>query len=114
MNALKAIVPALSVLREGAALTNPEAWKNAQVVGSFLAALVVLAESFGVPIPFADSLVSKAAIIIATLANAFFTVATTEKIGLPAREDASSSAAVERVREPELSSGTGDIGHGDR
>jgi hypothetical protein len=83
---LKSIVPALSVLRKGAALANPESWKNAQVIGSFLAALVVLAESFGVPIPFADDLVSRAAIIIATLANAFFTVATTEKIGFPSDE----------------------------
>ncbi len=112
MNALKAIVLILAVLRKGSALTNPESWKNAQVVGSFLAALVVLAESFGVPIPFADDWVSKAAIVIATLANAFFTVATTEKIGLPSREGASSGAAVERVRESDMPSQGG--GYGDK
>lgn len=83
MNLMKAVIPALVALRKGAALNDPESWKNAQVVGSFLAALVVLAQALGVPIPFADDWVAHAAIIIATLANAFCTVATTEKIGLP-------------------------------
>lgn len=79
---MKPVILAIDVLKKGAMLTNPEAWKNAQVVSSFLAALVVLAEAFGVSVPFADDWVSKAAIIIAALANAWVTVATTEKIGL--------------------------------
>ena len=81
----------IAVLRQGTMLTNPETWKERQVlvnvVAGFLTALYMLARSQGwitVEVDNAALLEIGAALgaILFTGYNVFFTVATTKKIGL--------------------------------
>ena len=81
----------IAVLRQGTMLTNPETWKERQVlvnvVAGFLTALYMLARSQGwiaIEVDNAALLEIGAALgaILFTGYNVFFTVATTKKIGL--------------------------------
>ena len=82
----------IAVLRQGTMLTNPETWKERQVlinvVAGFLTALYMLARAQGWIAIEVDNaalldLGSAAGAILYTAVNVFFTVATTDKIGLP-------------------------------
>lgn len=87
----------LAVLRQGAALTNPATWKERQVlvnvVSGFLTALYMLALSQGWIALEVDNaaimdLGSAVGVVLYTAFNVFFTVATTDKIGLPGPDPA--------------------------
>lgn len=80
---LKAIQATVQALKAGHELANPSAWKNAQTVASLLAALVALLWALGFRIQaMPDDLLAVAG-IIAAIANAYFTIATSRKVGLP-------------------------------
>lgn len=85
MNRIAAVTSALAALRAGRELTNAAAWKKGQTVVNLLTALVALAAALGYPLPVtADGVYAIAGLLVAG-ANAYLTVATTSKIGLPAR-----------------------------
>jgi hypothetical protein len=89
MNKLFAFI---SVLRKGKAVANPSAWKAGQVTGSvvagLLASIVVLAKAFGYELPLTDEEIlaigSSIVAIVGLFISPALTVATTEKICLPA------------------------------
>ncbi len=83
MNILAAIKPAFTVLKQGQALANPAAWKNAQVLANLLSALIVLLNVFGVHFGLDSDSVNLVAGGIAAIANAYLTAATSEKVGVP-------------------------------
>lgn len=86
MNLFALIKPAFTVLREGESLTHAESWKNAQTIGNLLAALVAILGVCGVRLGLSNDDVMLIAGAIAALANAYFTVSTSEKVGVPAIE----------------------------
>ncbi len=83
MNLLALIKPAFTVLYHGQSLTNAETWKNAQALTNLGIAIGAIMAAFipGLEIP-AD-VVGNIAVAIAGLANWYFTLATSEKVGLP-------------------------------
>ena len=83
MNILAAIKPAFAVLKQGRALANPAAWKNAQVLANLLSALIVLLNVFGIHFGLDSDSINLIAGGIAALANAYLTAATSEKVGVP-------------------------------
>lgn len=92
-----------SVLLVGHELSKPGAWKNAQLWASLLIALFGVAEAFGFIINVSEDATLGFAVTVLGLVNAFVTVATTKKIGLPTRElppiDLVSTPTPGRVRE---------------
>ena len=86
-------------LQAGKEMANAETWKRAQVWTSNLTILlgagVSIASAMGYPIPLTPdqitTLVSAVAVLVG-LFNAYTTVATTSRIGLPARSDADPAA----------------------
>jgi len=84
---MKKLRAAFGVLLVGRQLAKPEAWKNSQLWGSLLIALFGLAEAFGVFIQVSDDAAVGFAMTVAGLINAFLTVSTTKKIGLPCDEE---------------------------
>jgi len=83
MNILSIIKPAFVVLKQGQALANPAAWKNAQVLANLLSALIVLLNVFGIHFGLDSDSVNLVAGGIAAIANAYLTAATSEKVGVP-------------------------------
>jgi len=86
-NPMKKIKAAFSVLLVGREIARPGAWKNGQLWGSLLIALIGLAEAFGFLIQVSDDAAIGFAMTVIGLINAFVTVATTKKIGVSAREE---------------------------
>jgi hypothetical protein len=84
---MKKIRAAFSVLLVGRELAQPGAWKNAQLWVSLLVAAFGVLEAFGVFVSVSDDAVTGFVMTVAGLANAFLTVATTKKIGLPGPSD---------------------------
>ena len=72
-----------SVLLVGNELSKPGAWKNAQLWASFLIALFGVAEVFGIVVTVSEDATLGFAVTALGIANAFITVATTKKIGIP-------------------------------
>ena len=80
---------ALTIFHEGKELENAAVWKNRQLLGNHLAALlaagILIAHSLGYPIPLDQSQItligSVAGAILAT-ANSALTMATSSKVGL--------------------------------
>lgn len=89
-----------SVLRKGQAVANPAAWKAGQITGSvlagLLAALIALAKVYGYDLPLTDaeilSIGSALVAIVGLFISPALTIATTDKLGLPAVNDAASKA----------------------
>lgn len=87
MNVLKLIGPVFTVLQKGASLTNPSAWKNVQLVSNVIIAIVALLGAFGYKLAITDDTITQVAAVIAALANAWITVASSDKVGLPTTAD---------------------------
>lgn len=80
-----------TALRQGYILKNAESWKNRTVAVNALMALITVALAvageFGYALKLDDEIVSAAAVTVWGLFNAWSTVATTAKIGLPSKPD---------------------------
>lgn len=82
----------LAVLRKGHAVANPAAWKAGQITGSvvagLLAAAVALAKAFGYELPLSDeellAIGSAIVAIVGLFISPAVTVASSDKVGLPA------------------------------
>lgn len=86
MNLLAVIPAALRALQAGRALNNPAAWKQVQNLINLVTALVAVAAALGYTVPIsADGIATVAGGLVA-LVNVYFTVATTDKIGLQTRK----------------------------
>lgn len=87
----KAGKAAMTLFRVGHELEHATAWKNAQIVGNGLSAVltlaVVAAHAIGYPMPdwANDTVVQYLAAGIAASANAALVIMTSKKVGLPAR-----------------------------
>lgn len=77
------------VLQVGQAVASPARWKAGQIgvnaLAGFLLSVVALASAYGYPIPATPGQAEAVAAGLLAVFNILFTVATTEKIGLPAR-----------------------------
>jgi hypothetical protein len=81
---MRRIIAVLAVLYAGRQLAHPERWKNLQLWGSLLIALAAVADAFGFGFGLAPDLISALVVALGGAGNALVTVATTDKIGLPA------------------------------
>lgn len=79
MNKIIAIV---NLLRKGSEVSNPGAWKNAEILASFLLAMVAAAAAFGAPIDLTGDQVADIAAAIIAIANAVLTVISSKKVGI--------------------------------
>jgi hypothetical protein len=86
------LLAALNIFRKGQVVVNPTAWKNGQITGSvlagFFAALIGGAKAFGYNLPVSDDqLLAIGSGIVAIgglLINPAVTIASSDKVGLPA------------------------------
>lgn len=105
----------LAVFRKGAMLSNPEAWKGAQVatnVAALIVALGALAKAFGWDSGLTEEqalAIGGGVAAIASLANGMLTVATTDKIGLPAVDNGGSAGGDQRGGDSEPQSSVSEI-----
>lgn len=79
MNKILSIV---NLLRKGSEVANPGAWKNAEILASFLLALVAAAAAFGAPIALTGDQVADIAAGVIALANVVLTVISSKKVGI--------------------------------
>lgn len=82
MNILPAIQSAITALRLGHELRDAAAWKNRQTVVNLLSALLALAVAFGFSVSVTEDTLSVIAAVLMALANAYFTLATSSKVGI--------------------------------
>ncbi len=106
MNMFLVIKSAFTVLQKGQELKNVEAWKDRQVLFNLLFAALVIGsqfvpESYGINNEMVSSVADGIAVAVASLANAYFTIATTKKIGLSGKETEENELS---ESEPELES----------
>ena len=86
------LLAALNIFRKGQVVANPTAWKNGQITGSvlagFFAALIGGAKAFGYNLPVSDdqllAIGSGIVAIVGLLVNPAVTIASSDKVGLPA------------------------------
>ncbi len=114
MNIFDLIKHGFRALESGKTLRNVEAWKNVQVVGSLLAALLGIAASFGYNFGLTDQQVYGLAAGIAAIVNGYLTIATTDKIGIGKTNEINSNSvelpAIELQSIPNTSGTTADTG----
>lgn len=70
-----------TVLTKGNELTHAGAWKNVQVLGSFVIALFGLAASFGYDFGLTEEQIYGGVGFVLAVFNGYLTIATTKKIG---------------------------------
>lgn len=85
MKWLKALIALFSAFRIGSELRSAVAWKNVQVVASFLAALAGLAATLGYDLKLSDETITGGAVFIVAIINGLLVILTSKKVGLPAR-----------------------------
>jgi len=79
------IQAAFNLFRVGQVVSNPAAWKNAQLVGAFLTALVSLGMAFGYDLGLSDEQIAGGAAFIVAVVNGVLVVITSKKVGLPSK-----------------------------
>jgi hypothetical protein len=87
------LLAALNVFRKGKVVANPTAWKTGQITGSvlagLLAAIVAGAKTFGYDLPVSDdqllAIGSGVVAVVGLFLNPAVTVASSDKVGLPAQ-----------------------------
>lgn len=105
----KAITSFLGALWYGKELAKVEGWKNAQLWGSLLTALIALAAATGFDLGLTDTEIAAGAAFLAALANAVITAVTSKRAGLGRRNSSGSDGG---MRVPP--SGYADAEHADR
>lgn len=79
----KFIPAAFNAIQKGKRLNNVVAWKNVQLIANALAAVVVLLKLFGIDFGFSESDIDVISGAIVVIVNAYLTLATTNKVGIP-------------------------------
>lgn len=82
MPILSLLQNAITALRLGHELSNAAGWKNRQTVINLLSAIVALIVAFGFKVSVTDDTLSVIAAVLMALANAYFTLATSRKVGI--------------------------------
>ncbi len=95
MKMIDLVLHGFDALKAGKSLNNVAAWKNVQVVGSLLAALLGIAASLGYNFGLTDQQIYGLAAGIAALVNGYLTLATSKKVGIDGRVVQVDSAATE-------------------
>ena len=88
------------VLTKGNELTHAGAWKNVQVLGSFVIALFGLAASFGYDFGLTEEQIYGGVGFVLAVFNGYLTIATTKKIGFGKSETSTVSDSVDGLPEP--------------
>lgn len=86
------------VFRAGQAVSNPTFWKNAQLVGTLLAALVALAAAFGFDLGLSDDEIAGGAIFIVAVVNGILVVVTSKKVGLPTKQSSIEAEVEQQIK----------------
>ena len=77
------------LLRSGEAVADPAKWKNRQITGTVLGALILalvnVAAAFGHPLPVDTNTANSIGGGILAFVNVLLTVTTSDKVGLPPR-----------------------------
>lgn len=94
----KIMKAAFDVFRAGQAVSNPAFWKNAQLVGTLLAALVALAAAFGFDLGLSDDEIAGGAIFIVAVVNGIIVVVTSKKVGLPAKQSSIEAEVEQQIK----------------
>ena len=89
---MKKLVLLFQIFRKGKMVANPVAWKTGQITGSviagLLASVVALAKVFGYELPLKDDEILAIGSAIVAIVGLFLspavTIASTDKVGLPA------------------------------
>ena len=89
-----------AVLMKGNEFTNAGAWKNVQVLGSFVIALFGLAASFGYDFGLTEEQIYGGVGFVLAVFNGYLTIATTKKIGFGKSETSTVSDSVDGLSEP--------------
>ena len=82
----KIVKAVFAVFRAGQSVSNPSAWKNAQLVGTMLTALLALAAAFGYDLGLSETEIAGGAVFIVAAVNGILVVITSKKVGLPAEK----------------------------
>jgi hypothetical protein len=89
----------LAAFRQGSEVANAAAWKNGQItvtlLGGFMVTVLHLGDRYGVSLPIDTAQVNAIAAGVIALVNVVLTVATSEKVGLPASGDGGKPAGGE-------------------
>ena len=83
-----------NVLKKGESVADPSAWKNRQTAANAITALLIAAAGaahvFGVDLGVTEAQIESAVIggaaVFGLIANIWLTLATSEKVGLPAKK----------------------------
>lgn len=90
----------LSLLRQGVMVADPVAWKKRQIsLIPIFAALFAALKAFGLDLGVSDEQIAMLATGLLAVINGVLTVATTDKMGLPAKPDRAIA------REPDAAAG---------
>ena len=102
------IIAIINLLRKGSEVANPGAWKRAEILASFLLALVATAAAFGAPVDLTGDQATDIATGLVALANVITTVITSKKVGiLPPTEHAHDLPQIVEPPKPEPTPGEG-------
>jgi hypothetical protein len=94
MKWFKALMALFSALRIGSELRSAAAWKNAQVVASFLTAMMALATILGYDLKLDDETITGGAVFIAAIVNGLLVAVTSKKVGLPSKRELNNTMPV--------------------
>lgn len=97
---MKKLMLLFQIFRKGKMVANPVAWKTGQITGSIIAGLLAsvvgLAKVFGYELPLKDDEILAIGSAIVAIVGLFIspavTVASTDKVGLPAEGEDSTKA----------------------
>lgn len=100
---IKGLLALFNAFKAGNELRSSAGWKNAQAIGSFLAAVVAAAAAFGYDPNILPEHIVGVAGFIAAIVNFTITLTTSKKVGLPNADAKPEPEAVEETKEPEPS-----------
>lgn len=88
---LNKVASVIDLFRKGQSVANPEKWKNRQVTTTVVATVIVAgantATVFGYPVPVDMDTANTLAVGLISIFNAIMTYVTTDKIGLPEKQE---------------------------
>lgn len=97
------MIALLSLFRKGAVVAEPSVWKNRQVtatvLGGIIIAFVNVLAAFGYAIPIGVDAANAIAAGIIAIVNVVLTITTTDKIGLPEKQQEATQENKQSVSE---------------
>ncbi len=82
MNIMQVVRAGLAVFKAGNEMKNSAAWKNTQMIGSFITAVVALGVAFGYDFDLLPGDLASVAVVVAAVVNGLLVSATNKEIGV--------------------------------